>query len=104
MARATISSLNGHSSSTAPPPRADGADVMEAAAGGRGDDANAHRKRGQGALAGLVEQAFRRQLLLQPLELRLSRADPRGLHEIDDELDVAALLAVGDAAGRPAPR
>ena len=61
-------------------------------------------KGGKRALASLVEQALRLQLLAQAFELRLARADAGGLDEVDDELDVAATLverhvAVGEHLG-----
>ena len=45
----------------------------------------------QRALARRVEQALGFELLLQALELGLPGADAGRLHEVDDELEVAAL-------------
>src|SRR3989454_8304837 len=76
----------------------DVADVVEYSAGGRGNDADAGGEAGQGAFAGLVEEAVGGELLLEAFEFRLASAHSGRLYEIDDQLDVAALLVEGDVA------
>src|SRR5437870_3552736 len=76
----------------------DVADVVEYSGGRRGNDADAGGEAGQGAFAGLVEEAVGGELLLEAFEFRLASAHSGRLYEIDDQLDVAALLVEGDAA------
>ena len=58
----------------------------------RGDHAQTTRKLRQRPLAGRVEQPLAFELLLQPLELGLPDAHARRLHEVHDELEIAARL------------
>ena len=55
-------------------------------------------KRGSGRLRDSSNSPSSLEPRLQPLELRLQRADALGLDEVDVELQVAALLVERDAA------
>ena len=72
--------------------------VANDGAGGRSDDADGARKRGQRLLALGVEEAFGLEAFLQLLEGELQRAGADGLHGFGDELHLAALLVDADAA------
>ena len=74
------------------------ADIVEDGAARRCDNADSCRKSGEGALPRLIEQALRLELRLQPFELHLQQPGAFGLHEVDDELQVAALLIEAGAA------
>ena len=78
-------------------PRQHVQDVANRRTGGRGDHADAPRKRRQRPLALGGEQAFGGQLGAQFLELPLQGAEARVLHVIDDELVFAARLVQSDA-------
>ena len=71
--------------------------VPESRAGRRGDDADAARKTGQGALACGVEQSLGGELQLQRLEAPPQLAFAGFLQVIDDELELAARLVQPDA-------
>ena len=61
-----------------------------AAPRGRGDDADGAREGRQRPLARGIEEPFGLELALELLEGELERAEPLGLHQLDDELVLAA--------------
>jgi hypothetical protein len=75
----------------------DGDDVADDGSGGGGDDADATREGGQGALAGGIEEAFGEEAGLELLEGKLERAGTTWLHVVGDELELTARLVDGDA-------
>ncbi len=72
--------------------------VADDGAGGRGDDADRARERGERLLAVGVEETFGFEALFQLLEGELQRAGADGLHGFRDKLQLAALLVDADAA------
>jgi hypothetical protein len=66
----------------------------------RGDDADAARKGGQGALAGAGEQAFAFELFLEAKELLVEVADAGATSRFDVELEIAARFVERDQHAR----
>jgi hypothetical protein len=75
----------------------DGDDVADDGTGGGGDDADATREGGQGALASGIEEAFGVKTGLELLEGKLERASATWLHGVGDELELTSGFVDGDA-------